>query len=136
MDGPSKPSHSHPNLEAKKREDIQVLKDMIEYYEHNDVYPLSGVCDLKDFYEGLFGERIHIYPSPKHLDDRIHELETKFLITDAHVVGDMMDALDIQIFNLSKKIWKHEDETDPSSPHLSISSADSSGACSTTELDG
>ncbi|KAI3734192.1 hypothetical protein L6452_13656 [Arctium lappa] len=94
MDGPSKPSHSHPNLEAKKREDIQVLKDMIEYYEHNDVY--LG-CDLKDFYEGWFGERIHIYPSPnaKHLDDRIHELETKFLITDAHVVGDMMDALDI-----------------------------------------
>ncbi|KAI3734195.1 hypothetical protein L6452_13659 [Arctium lappa] len=107
MDGPSKPSHSHPNLEAKKREDIQVLKDMIEYYEHNH-----------------------------HLDDRIHELETKFLITDAHVVGDMMDALDIQIFNLSKKIWKHEDETDPSTPHLSISSADSSGACSTTKLDG
>ncbi|GJU25979.1 ulp1 protease family, C-terminal catalytic domain-containing protein [Tanacetum coccineum] len=107
---------SHQPKAWSKEEEIFLLEGILEYYRKNKKYPFDDDSNMHLFYYE-WSPSYGYYLDKEVLTDKMIELPERFFnIQDAIVSGQnvfaSMDRLDMQIHQLSYKIWGQEDNGD------------------------
>ncbi|KAI3681776.1 hypothetical protein L6452_36580 [Arctium lappa] len=98
------------------REEINLLKDILDFYHKNGRYPYADMDDQQDFFKNWVQER-GFYRDEMDLNMKMGRLKLTFLMnmekkSNGEDVEAMMDPTDIEIFRLSNRVWGRENDHD------------------------
>ncbi|CAI9292164.1 unnamed protein product [Lactuca saligna] len=102
-----------------KKQEINLLMDIIEFYNKNRTYPFDDSNDMKMFYKQWIKRRA-VYAEEDVMSNKMVELHERFLMNlqktlSGDDIEDWMDHTDVKIYRLSYRIWGKKDDTQDSS---------------------
>lgn len=97
----------------QKLYEINILKGVLEHYKENGVYPFDNSSEMRKFYlswiekHGVHVDEDAFYDKLVDLPDRffLNRQIVSFTSLANHIMEDWMDPLEVEIYQLSYKIW-------------------------------
>lgn len=105
-----------------RREEINLLKDILDFYHKTGRFPYSDMDDQQDFFKNWVQER-RFYRDDIDLNRKMDRLNTRFLMnmekkSNGEDIEAKMDPTEIEIFQLSNRVWGREnDDVDPNNSY-------------------